>query len=415
MERSDSIAHATPGLSFAEPAIATCPFAAYRQLQDSQRVYHDPQTGIYEVLGAAEIRQAAADTDTFTCLVSRQHGFDAEMREAIGRLYEGEGFPMIRTLLNNEGEDHKRLRGLVDRAFTVPRINALMPAIRAEVDQLMSACERQVEIEFMESFAIPLPLNIIADQLGVSRDDHEAFKAGSDAMIAVSDPLTPRDLVLGHVRAVIRMQHILAERIAQVRAEPDDTMLGVVAALEVDGAPLSIGLLVNLFQNILVAGNETTTSALGNALEYIIADPALAERLRTDPALVRNFVEETLRLRAPLQGFYRSTARDTELGGVAIPAGATVMLRWGAAGRDAAVYDAPEQLDLDRKAITQHMTFGHGVHFCIGNQLARAELRATFEAITQRWPNVQLAERPDAIQPLPAFFAHGPKRMYIKI
>lgn len=289
-----------------------------------------------------------------------------------------------------------------------------MPAIRAEVDRLMSDCEQYEEIEFVEQFAIPLPLNIIADQLGVSREDHEAFKAGSDAMLAVSDPLTPRETVLPHVKAIIRMQHILADRIRDVREHPDDTILGVVSTLEADGELLPVRLLVHLFQNILVAGNETTTNAFGNALEILLDDRALAERLRKDPGQVRNFVEEALRLRAPLQGFYRTVTRDTELGGVSIPAGSIVMLRWGAGGRDPAQYECPEALNLERKAITQHMTFGHGAHFCIGNQLARAELRAGFEAIVTRWPNLRLADRPDAIQPLSHFFAHGMKRVYVR-
>jgi cytochrome P450 len=126
-------------------------------------------------------------------------------------------------------------------------------------------------------------------------------------------------------------------------------------------------------------------------------------------------VEEALRLRAPLQGFFRVVTRDTELGGVAIPAGATVMLRWGAGGLDETQFPESEQLQLERKAITQHMSFGYGRHFCIGNQLARAELRETFDAIVKRWPKLRLAERVDAVVPLPSFFAHGPKCLQVRI
>ncbi len=291
-----------------------------------------------------------------------------------------------------------------------------MPAIRAEVAALMTACETSAEVEFVKQFAIPLPLNIICDQLGVARDDHLAFKAGSDAMLAVADPLTPAAKMLDYVRDIIRMQHILARRVELVRQKPDDTIFSIVANNEVDGELLTVGMMVNLFQNILVAGNETTTNALGNALQILIDDAALRERLRADGSreLVRNFVEEALRLRAPLQGFFRVVTRDTELGGVKIPAGSTVMLRWGAGGLDPAQYECPEELQLARKAITQHMAFGHGLHFCIGNQLARAEMRAAFEAIVTRWPNVRLADG-DAVERLPAFFAHGPRRMHIRL
>lgn len=402
-------------ISFADPGVARCPFDAYRDLQGTQPVYHDASTGLYEVVGAAEIRKAAADPETFSCRKDRQSGYSEDLRAEIARLYREEGFPPIPTLLNNDGEDHRKLRSLVDRAFTAARINALMPAIRGEVDSLMDACEGDAEFEFVERFAIPLPLNIIADQLGVRREDHVAFKAGSDAMLAVPDPLTPPDRIIGYIRDIIRMQHLLAERVEQVRRQPDETILSVVATNEVDGAPLSVGMMVNLFQNILVAGNETTTNALGNAMQLLFDDPDLMAQLRDEPAQVRAFVEEALRLRAPLQGFYRTVTRDTELGGVPIPAGATVMLRWGAGGRDPAAYGCPAELQLDRKQVSQHMSFGHGVHFCIGNQLARAELRAAIEGIVARWPNIRLASRPDAVVPLPAFFAHGPRKLHVRI
>jgi cytochrome P450 len=371
---------------------------------------------MYEVVGAAEIRAAATDVQTFSNRMNRQSAHSAALQREISDLYARDGFPPIPTLLNNDGSDHRRYRSLVDRAFTVARINALMPAIRAEVDALMTACETSAEVEFVQQFAIPLPLNIICDQLGVAREDHRVFKAGSDAMLAVADPLTPAARMLDYVRDIIRMQHILARRVELVRRKPDDTIFSVVANNAVDGELLTVGMMVNLFQNILVAGNETTTNALGNALEILIDDPALRERLRADGGreLVRNFVEEALRLRAPLQGFFRVVTRDTELGGVKIPAGATVMLRWGAGGLDPAQYECPERLQLDRKAISQHMAFGHGLHFCIGNQLARAEMRAAFEAIVARWPNVRFADG-DAVERLPAFFAHGPRRMRIRI
>jgi len=404
----------TSGISFADPQVAACPFAAYRELRPRQPVYHDPKTGLYEVLGAAEIRQAALDPETFTCLMPSRVPTAPGIGEEMARLYREEGFPAMPTLLNNDGEEHRKLRSLVDRAFTPVRVSAIMPAICAEVNQLLGACAGRDEIEFIREFAIPLPLNIIADQLGVSRDDHLAFKAGSDSMLAVSDPLTPPGQMLDYTRAIIRMQHIIARRVEQVRREPDDTILGVVATSDGEDGPLSVGLLVNLFQNILVAGNETTTNALGNGLKLLIDDPGLAERLRGDLGQVRNFVEEALRLHAPLQGFFRSVTRDTELGGVHIPAGSRVMLRWGAGGRDPALFEDPDAVRLERSNATQHMTFGTGAHFCIGNRLARAELKAAFEAIVQRWPNVRLSDRPDAFAPLPAFFAHGPAQMYIR-
>src|SRR5262249_20645766 len=158
------------------------------------------------------------------------------------------------------------VRTLVDKAFMPARINALQPAVHAEVTRLIDAVIDEGQMEFMSEFAISLPLNIVADQLGVSRADRPIIKAGSDALVGVADPLTPDDTMLELVQRVIDMQKLLADRIDHVRRHPDDTILSVVANAEVAEDRYEIPMLVHLFQSILVAGNETTTNALGNTL-----------------------------------------------------------------------------------------------------------------------------------------------------
>jgi cytochrome P450 len=406
-----------PVISFADPGTARCPFHAYEQLQARQPVYLDPKTGLYEVTGGAEIRHAASDPVTFSNKVNRQSRQPVELQAQLKQMYAEEGIAMTPTLLNNDGQDHQRYRALVNKAFSPTGIRELMPSIRAEVDRLLDECAHLDEFDFVQRFAIPLPLNIIADQFGVPRSEHTVVKTGSDAMMAVADPTASSEQMIAAVRSIIRMQKMLVDRIEHVRQHPDNTILGLVANTATgDGAPMTTAMLVNLFQNILVAGNETTTNALGNALMLLIEQPALAERLRQAPDQVKNFVEESLRVGAPLQGFYRVATCDTELGGVQIPAGAVLMLRWGAASRDPQLYPCPAQVELDRKAINQHMTFGHGVHYCIGHLLARAELRAAFEAILSRWSSFRLSTKTaDPVAPVNSFLVYGSQRMRIEV
>jgi len=402
-------------LSMSDPEVFGCPFHAYRALQAAAPVYKDPKTGYYEVTGFQEIRDIAADTATFSNRVNRQNSRPAELQAQMRQLYDEAGFPPVPTLLNNDPPDHRKVRGLVDKAFMPARINALQPAIMEEVTRLIDAVIDRGEMEFVSEFAISLPLNIIADQLGVSRADRPIIKAGSDALVGVADPLTPDDMMLELVRRIIEMQKLLADRIEHVRRQPDDTILSVVANAEVGGEGYELPMLVHLFQNILVAGNETTTNALSNTLLMLVDDSALFARLRDDAGLVRPFIEEALRVKAPFQGFYRVAIADKEVAGVLIPKGAIVMLRWGAAGWDEKVFACPEQMQFDRPPSAQkHLVFGSGVHFCLGNLLARAELRSAVEEITRRMKNLRLADSPTARVLAPSFLNQGVARIELR-
>jgi len=399
--------------SFANAEVMACPFPHYRRLQREAPVFHDPVTGLYEVTGHALIREIAAQPQLFSNKSDRQSSRAPELAAAMMDLYRREGFLPTHSLLNNDPPDHRQVRSLVDKAFMPARMGALQPTIMGEVARLIDAANAKGTIEFVSEFAIPLPLNIIADQLGVPRSERERIKQGSDALIAVADPMSPDDRMLEMTRRVVEMQKLLARRIEYAREHPDETILSVVTNGQLNGAPVPMPLLIHLFQSILVAGNETTTNALGNAMLMLIDRPALFDELAGNPERVKPFVEESLRFVSPLQGFYRIAKADTELAGTAIPKGAMLMLRWGAANHDEGVFACPEQLDLDRPNLTKHTTFGAGIHFCLGNLLARSELYAAFGEITRRWRNVRIVGGREAAVPAHQFFSQGMARLPI--
>jgi cytochrome P450 len=404
---------AYPDISFSDPAVMRCPFPFHRQLQREAPVYLDPKTGLYEITSYALIREIAGQPKLFSNKSNRQRSRAPGLMQEMLDLYRLEGFMPVPSLLNNDPPDHRPVRSMVDKAFMPARISALRPAIQAEVDQLLSAAKAHPIFEFVADFAIPLPLHIIADQLGVPREDRKTIKAGSDALVAVADPLTPDDMILEMTRRVIAMQQLLKRRIDHARSHPDETILSVVANSDVDGVAVPMELLIHLFLSILVAGNETTTNALGNGLKMLMDRPELFELLHREPHRVQAFVEESLRWDAPLQGFYRVAVEDVEIGGVAIPKNSVLMLRWGAANHDETVFDDPERLNIDRPNISKHLTFGNGVHFCLGNLLARTELNSAFTAITQRWKNVHVVGGDAAAEPIIAFFNRGLQRLPI--
>lgn len=399
--------------SLSNPEVMACPYPHYRRLQHEAPVFHDPVTGLYEVTRHDLIREIASNPKVFSNKTNRQNSRPAGLIAEMMAMYERDGFVGVPSLLNNDPPSHRPIRSLVDKAFMPARVNALKPAILAEVTELIDAANAKGEIEFVSEFAISLPLGIIADQLGVPRNERETIKLGSDALIAVADPLTPDDQMLEMTRRVIAMQHLLKQRIEHAQAHPDETILSVVSNGDLGGEPIPLRLLVHLFQSILVAGNETTTNALGNGLMMLIDRPELFEELAADPQRVTPFVEESLRFVSPLQGFYRYVLEDTIVAGVPLPKGAVLMLRWAAANHDETVFACPEKLDLDRPNIGKHTAFGSGIHFCLGNMLARTELYTAFTEITRRWRNVRIVGGREAAVPAHLFFNQGMARMPI--
>ncbi len=402
-----------PQFSFVNAEVMACPYPHFRRLQREAPVFRDPVTGIFEITAHDLIRQVAGQPQIFSNRTSRQASRSPELMREMMELYEREGFTGVPTLLNNDPPDHRPIRSLVDKAFMPARMAALRPKIVDEVDQLIAAANAKGEIEFVSEFAIPLPLGIIADQLGVPRAERETIKLGSDAMIAVADPMTADDQMLVMTRRIIAMQHLLKDKIDHSREHPDETIISVVSNGELNGGPVPLHTLIHLFQSILVAGNETTTNALGNMLMMLIDRPALQAELAADPTLVKPFVEEGLRFVSPLQGFYRVATEDTELAGVKIPKNAVLMLRWAAANHDDSVFACPDELRLDRDNIGKHTAFGAGIHFCLGNLLARTEMVVAFTEITRRWRNVRVAGGREAAVPLHAFFNQGMARLPI--
>jgi cytochrome P450 len=341
----------------------------------------------------------------------------AEMRTPPPRVkeIEAQGWPKVNTMVTNDPPSHTRYRRMVDYAFTPRRVRAMKPYMDEIAAMLIDGFIGRGEVELIHEFAVPVPLYVIADQLGVPRADAPRFKIWSDASVAPLGLMLTDEQWIDSALKVQEFQRYFVEALDERRASPRDDLLS--ALLEVrddDGKPLDNGELLSIISQVLVAGNETTTNSIAAGMTLLIDNPDQQRRLREDPSRIPTFVEETLRLESAVQGLFRVVKQDTELGGYAIPKGARVMLRYAAANRDGAKFACPHQLDVDRSNAGAHLAFGAGIHHCLGAQLARYEMIASFEALLARLDNLAYVSGRNDFRHHPHLCLRGLKQLWIR-
>ncbi|MEU8698856.1 cytochrome P450 [Streptomyces sp. NPDC048680] len=299
--------------------------------------------------------------------------------------------PPPTSIMGMDPPDHSRLRGRVMRAFTVRSIDALRPRIEEIVNGLVDAMtEGGGPADLAAVLTWPLPITVICEMLGVPPADQDRFTEWVDGLLILDDPEQS-----AHARR--RLGDYLAELIGQRRAEPTDDLLGELAA-DSGKDPLSEEELVGLGVSLLSAGQEATANQIGNFVYTLLTRPALWRQLVAHPSLIPQAVEELSRF-IPISataGFTRVATEDLELGGQLIRAGDAVVAELGMANHDSEVFDRPEEIDFHRDQIP-HVTFGYGIHHCLGAQLARVELRVVLETLVTRLPGLSLAVPADQL------------------
>jgi cytochrome P450 len=397
-------------ISFADPALQRCPFPAYDRLRGEAPVFRDPQTGNYVLTRYADVRQALLNTRA----LSNRTGIGTPRADpVIEAIYDAKGWRPLETLNATDPPQHRHFRALVDTAFARPRIAALEPRIQALVDSLIEEFPETSEVEFVSAFALRLPMTLIAEQLGVALEDMDRFKYWSDHIMEHLDPTLTPERHVEVVTVLTEMQRYMAGVIERLRVQPEDTLLSRLVHAEIDGERLTIGELLNIIEQVLTAGNETTTLALAAGARLIAERPALAARLAAEPDRIPAFIDETLRTASPIQTLFRRATRELTIAGTTIPAGSLIEVRYGAANRDPGVFADPETVDLDRPNSGAHLAFGTGIHICIGNQLARAELRLTFETLLRRFTHIRLARGDGDCAWTPLYISHGLTRLWL--
>jgi cytochrome P450 len=312
------------------------------------------------------------------------------------------------SILNMDPPEHTRLRKLVARAFTVRRVEELRPRAAELTAELLAGLRAAGPgADLVEHVSVPLPVTIICELLGVPVEDRAIFRAGADAALSTS-ALTPQERAEARNAMVAYMAGLVAQR----RARPTDDLLGALVTARDEGDRLSEAELIGLGVGILIAGHETTMNQIGNMVFTLLGRPDRGDALRRGPEAVATAVEELLRF-TPLgasAGFVRIATEDVELSGVTVRAGDAVLVSMPAANRDPHVFDEAGALVLDR-ATNPHVAFGHGVHHCLGAQLARMELQEALGGLLREFPDLRLAVPPEQVQWRTGALVRGPKAL----
>jgi cytochrome P450 len=309
-------------------------------------------------------------------------------------------------MLMRDPPDHTRLRGLVNKAFTARRIEALRERVRDIANELLDQVISQGRMEAIRDLAFPLPVLVICELLGIPEPDRSRFTSGSSAGVALLNPTPPTRAELDAANAEADASSGFFEALFELRRrEPQDDLITQLVQAEDAGDRLST---IELRANVRLlfgAGHETTVNLIGNGLWSLLSHPDQWQLLRDDPSLIPNAIEEILRFESPVQAVARTVAEPLELHGVTLEKRELVVGLLGAANRDPEAFEDPDRLDITRKDV-KSLAFGGGIHFCLGAQLARIEAAVVFETILQRIPDLRLLE-PDRPKRRPSFALRG--------
>ncbi len=418
-----------PSVNLFDPQTLVEPYEAYKTLRDEAPVYHIPEMNLHYVTRYDLIREALKNTEVFS---SRFDAFMNTTREAGLAMLPADAraeldaianrmIPLPPTMLTLDEPDHTRYRSLVAQLFTGSQVKKAEDQVRAVVDRtadaLVASKDAEGDVDFMEGFAGPVPLEIIGDRLGIPGEDREMFNEGATVSAAAlrMSPLPPEEMVR-RAQVALDLQDLLVRVVEARRQEPLDDMISILAnsLLQPDDRPLNHGECLSILNQFLVAGHETTTSAFGWGMLILCRNPELQDQLRDDPSLVRTFVEEVLRVESPVQGLPRLVTQDTELGGYPIQAGAMVMLRFGAGNRDERQFENPDVVDTSRPKAGMQLAFGSGVHHCIGAPLARQELNLGFPALLERMRNIRISSKRAPALAEPSFLLRNLPHLHIE-
>jgi cytochrome P450 len=338
----------------------------------------DSNSGVLSVFRYDDVQRVLSDYEAFS---SERGPRDASAASALSA-----------SLISSDPPRHRQLRNLVTQAFTPRAIAQLAPRITAILDELLDSItaipggsggsDGIGRMDFIEDLAGPLPVIVIAEMLGIPPSERVQFKRWSDAIVSTS--ASPTDGGLTFMSAQQEMARYFSRLIAERRAEPHDDLISHLIAAEIEGQHLSAIELIGFCVLLLVAGNETTTNLLGNAILCFDEQPEAYERLRAQPALIPSAIEEVLRYRSPVQSMFRAATGETELGGVRTSPSQPVIAWIGSANRDESRFPDAHHFDIER-APNRHLAFGYGIHFCLGAALARLEARLALEALIARF------------------------------
>jgi cytochrome P450 len=401
------------------PAIQQDPFPYYALLRREAPVYRHPKTGMFFVSRLDSVRRILGDPQTFSSQMSnaQTQSSSSEVAQQLAEIAR-QGYPPVNTMLTADPPLQTRYRKSVGRAFTTKRILSVEPMLRQLARELLDAWPDRGRVDFANSYAIPFPVHSIAKVLGMRDDVIGNIKRWSDDSVAALGVRISDERRLEAARGLLEVQQYWAGEMKERRESPRDDFLSALCQATIEdesGAnrELDIPEMISIVQQLMVAGNETTTKLLNELARLLCENPHEWDRLREDPSRIPAVVEEGLRMASPNQGLFRRVRADVELDGISIPKGSSVWVMFGSANRDERTFPDPDRFDPDRPNLREHVALGHGAHFCIGAPLARLEAAVAIEELARRVEKIALPDQPLRYEP--SFILRGLAALELEI
>jgi cytochrome P450 len=392
------------------PAFVANPYPVYAELRARGRIHYDEATDHWPIPWYEDVDRLLRDRRfgrTYHHVAT-----DAEMGRSEIPRWHMPFWDLIRSgILDMEPPDHTRVRKLVSKAFTPRMVERLRPRVQTFVDDLIDDVAGAGEVDLISTIAEPLPVTVIAELLGVPQSDRKLLRPWS-AEICLMYELNPSD---EYARRAVAASHEFSDYLRTLsrerRADPREDLVSALAQVAVEGDALTEDELIGTCVLLLNAGHEATVNVTGNGWWTLFRHPDQVSSLRADPSLVRTAIEELMRFDTPLQMFERWVLEDSLVCGTHVPKGSELGLLFGSANHDPSVFRDPDRLDVAREP-NPHLSFGAGIHFCLGAPLARVELETSFGTLIRRLRRMELVAEPEW---KPGYIIRGVKELRVRL
>ncbi|HYO71729.1 MAG TPA: cytochrome P450 [Archangium sp.] len=386
---SPSVAAVCPHFNPLDPAHLSNPYPAYAEFRRETPVFYSAEYDLWFVTRYADVVAAVRQPHIFSSVGSVQA--TAELCPAAQAILEN-SIGAATMMVSSDEPVHTRIRSVLNKAFTPQRISQLEPRIREIAGGLINAFVADGHADLVAQFALPLPGLVICDLFGIPRADLPQIKRWADDWMTLLSVAVPEEQQIVYARSMVAFQDYLRAQLLERQHHPRQDLLTVMLPVEHGGtSALTMQEALYNAMAVTVAGYETTTSLIANAMTILFNHPKQYRQLCENPELMANAVEELLRMDTSIQGLFRTTTQAVELGEVTIPANVRVFLLYGSANHDSAQFPDPERFDITRPNARGHLTFSRGIHVCIGAALARLEIRIAVELLLQQLPNLRPA------------------------
>ncbi len=387
------------------------PYPFFARARREHRVFYSPEVDMWVISHYDDISAVLRDPRRFSA-ANATAPVSPVAPEARQILIDG-GYALKPALTNNDPPAHTRVRSHINKAFSARRIAQMEPRIRQYADALLDAFASDGQADLVRQFAYPLPILVVLRLIGIPDGDMDRIKAWCDNRMLFMFGRPSPEQQISIAQDLVAFWNYTKAFCEQRQREPQDDLASDLAAIvTADPSALDMHELASIVFSLSIAGHETTTGLIGNAMKHLLTHREQWEQLCANPALIENAVEEMLRFDGPIIIWRRVATEAVELNGVNIPQGAKLALVLGSGSHDEAYFAHPEQLDIHRQNARGHLAFGKGIHYCIGAPLARLEAKIALERFAQRLPRLQLAPN-QRVEYVPMLSIRGPKRLLV--